>query len=284
MFAERRRLYAELMVRFLRECPQPLSLLTELPGNAGDRLIWAGTRRLLEDFWIPFADVSVPQALGGSGDRGTLVVPGSGAWVREWHEWLPDLVDNAAARFERVVVLPSQYDPAIPAVRRALSHPNVFPFAREVTSYRAIKDLGRAVLAFDPALYAWSFELPAARPLDLIGEHTLVSLRTDAGSRLHQSGLRIDHSRNIDISAEAHDLEDFLSLIRGSARVVTDRLHVVVACIMSGYPVDYVDPYSQKISEYLHFTFGGEVEDLVVKRDPEWLAEWGYALTSDGVH
>lgn len=281
-FSERRRLHADLMVRFLRDCPAPMLLLTDLPGNAGDRLIWAGTRRLLEDFWIPFGEVSVPDARDGAGGGGTLVVPGSGAWVRQWHEWLPDLVDAAAERFERVVVLPSQYDPTIPIVRRALSHPNVFAFARETTSYRAIKDVGRAVLAFDPALYAWSFDLSAERTADWIHEPTLISLRTDSGSRLHESGLRIDPSRNTDISEEARDLEDFVQRIRRSRRVVTDRLHVVVAGIMSGIPVDYVDPYRQKISEYVHFTFGREAEGLVVKRSPEWLAEWGFAL--DGVH
>ena len=212
------------------------------------------------------------EVLSGAGDGGTLVVPGSGAFVRQW-QWLPGLICGACERFERVVVLPSSYDPTVPVVARALAEPNVYPFAREPVSYRAIKDFGRAVLAFDPALYAWDFVLrPRSDSVDS-DKRGLVSLRTDAGSVLHRARLVVHPERKDELSVSASNLDAFLERIRTADRVVTDRLQVVVASIMTGTSVDYVDPYDREISSYLDFTFGRQVTGLVVRRELRWLLE-----------
>lgn len=279
-FADRRRAYAATIADYLRGCPG-LCLLTGMPGNAGDQLIWAGTRRLLETHGIEVVHYPV-EAVATTGraiDR-TLLVPGSGAWVALWHEWLPALVSAASTRFGRVVVLPSQFDPRVPVVAEALRQPNVVVFAREVPSYRAVKVFGRAVLAMDLALYAWDFELappggPTARAL---AGPRLVALRTDAGSLLAGWGLRPNPALADDISATTTDLSEFLGAVSASARVVTDRLHVAVAAIMSGRPVDYVDPVDDKISTYLDFTFGSDLGDRAVRRDATWLVEQGCAV------
>ena len=80
------------------------------------------------------------------------MIPGSGALTSKWHEWLPGLVLSASKVFERIVILPSEYEHQVPIVQEALLQKNVFPFAREVESYAKIKAYGKAELALDLAL------------------------------------------------------------------------------------------------------------------------------------
>jgi hypothetical protein len=66
-------------------------------GNVGDELIRAGTHRLLRaDI---FREISIDDLPGSSGD--TVVLPGSGAFCRPYHDWMPRALAIAELRFDR---------------------------------------------------------------------------------------------------------------------------------------------------------------------------------------
>jgi exopolysaccharide biosynthesis predicted pyruvyltransferase EpsI len=257
----------------------PVHLLTGMPGNIGDQLIWAGTEDLLRSAAIGFGRLDVGDVEAFQASEGSLVIPGSGALTRLWHEWLPDLVLRASRRFRRVVLLPSQYDASVGIVAEALAQPNVYAFAREARSYREVSRFGRAAPAFDPAIYfehfpAWDGNAPA------ICETTsrLIAFREDKGSLLGHHGFIPNPELNRDISLKATGLEDFLAAIFSVEMVVTDRLHVAVAAVMSGKRLLFLDPYDQKISTYFSFTFRDEFVERAGPCSLEWLVASGFII------
>lgn len=275
--------YQRLSGLFLRSSP-PVHLLSEMPGNIGDHLIWRGTENLLQAEGIDFRRVTVDEVRSGARERsaGTLVVPGSGALTRHWHEWLPATIEAASSLFEKVVVLPSEYDTGVSEVRDALSQPNVFAFAREAESYGLVKAYGRAALGLDPALWAFNgFETNHDRGVRSSDGTVLLALRTDAGSSLGLSRAQASAENN-DISVTSASLEDFLETVVGCETVVSDRLHVVVAGVMLGKSVKYIDPWNEKISRYVRFNFRTEFGDRLVPIDIEWLMNNGYVDPIEG--
>jgi len=84
---------------------------------------------------------------------------------------------------------------------------------------------------------------------------------------------------NSDISVTYQDLDQFLKSIREVDTVVTDRLHVVLAAVMIGKTVRYVDPWNFKISRYVDFNFRHEFDDQIQQRDYKWLTERGFAVS-----
>lgn len=256
-------------------------LLSEMPGNVGDHLIWRGTERLLDGLLLNFERMGCSEINGEKTqyNNDTLVIPGSGAFTKNFHEWLPQLVLKASNQFGQVVILPSEYEPEIPVVISALSQPNVFPFARDSYSYNQVKLITQVSLSLDPALYAFDFETATKKiaPDNNLGE-VLLALRTDASSLLIQHGLQ-PGPMNSDISVTYQDLDQFLKSIREVDTVVTDRLHVVVAAVMLGKTVRYVDPSNYKISRYVDFNFRHEFNDQIQQRDCKWLTGRGFAVS-----
>lgn len=272
----------EAILGFLGQC-QPLMLLSEMPGNIGDHLIWLGTERMLTISGLAFD--RLPMELFNQSrfesKKGTLLIPGSGALTSKWHEWLPGLVLSASKVFERIVILPSEYEPEVPIVQEALLQKNVFPFAREVESYAKIKAYGKAELALDLAL--WAGDCISAQPVnsEQTPKNQLFAMRTDAGSLLADNDLK-PASQNNDISLSCKNLTEFLDRIRESTEVVTDRLHVAVAAVMLNKQVHYVDPCDLKISRYIHYNFQNEFRSQLHHHDPLWLVEQGLAMRLGG--
>jgi exopolysaccharide biosynthesis predicted pyruvyltransferase EpsI len=269
--------YADSIGSYLRAEPH-LFLLSDMPGNVGDLLIWEGTQSLLKNQSINFEYISVKNVFDDltNYSESTLVIPGSGAMTSRWHEWLPATVIAASTHFKKVVILPSEYEPEVEIVHRALSLKNVWAFAREEKSYRKIKQYGRAAIALDPALYAFEFE--RANHLERSDQDlgvVLLALRTDAGSMLPVSNLKQVKPNN-DISLTCGNLDEFLDLIQRHDSVITDRLHVAVASLMLGKTVRYVDPHNQKISRYAKFNFQDEFGINFQQRDESWLFDRGY--------
>ena len=277
-FRERAREYRRLICSYVAEIG-PVHVLTGMPGNVGDQLIWAGTNDLLRSASIDFCGLDVGDVVACEGSEGTLVIPGSGALTRLWHEWLPALVITASNRFRRVVLLPSQYDASVGIVAEALARPNVFAFAREARSYRDISRFGRAAPAFDPAVYyegfpAWDASVP------VVGESTsrLIAFREDKGSLLSHHGFAPHPELNQDISLTATGLEAFLHAVFSVDMVITDRLHVAVAAVMSGKRLLFMDPYDRKISTYFSFTFRDEFVERAAPCSLEWLVACGLII------
>ena len=253
---------------------QPLWLLSEMPGNIGDHLIWVGTERLLTLSGLSYERVPVHSLKEETQARpGTLIIPGSGALVSLWHEWLPDLIIHSSSLFERVVILPSQFDADVPVVQNALQRHNVYPFARDVDSYKKIKKFGKAALAIDPAL--WAMDFTPAQPTaqhnnDTTHCKTLLALRMDQGSLLADHGFAPAAGNN-DISLTCGNLDEFIHAIRSANIIITDRLHVMVAAVMLGKQIEFVDPYNHKISRYIEFNFGKGFSDQLSHKTIEWL-------------
>lgn len=223
-------------------------LLTGIPGNVGDQLIWAGLEAACGDLLprrLPLCEVA--------GARGaTLVIPGSGAWSPGYHEWLPDLVVRCATRFEKVVVLPSSYDTRVAEVAAALAVPNLHPMARERESAALVRATRECSLSLDCAVYAGASFAPV--PPDP-APRTLFALRTDRESALGRDGFRLS-GRNLDISALAPSLDHWLAGIAAHGTVVTDRAHVMLAATLMGKKVYFHEGSYWKLSEIADYTFG----------------------------
>jgi GT2 family glycosyltransferase/exopolysaccharide biosynthesis predicted pyruvyltransferase EpsI len=202
-------------------------------GNVGDELIRAGTERLLEAH--PFDEIGLDDLPGSSGD--TVLLPGSGAFCRPYHEWMPRALAIAELRFDRVIVLPSSFDVGEDSVRDALRRTSATIFAREPESLRRIEGLCRARLAHDCAFFFdfSRFEAP--------GKGTLNAFRTDREATTGE--LMLDD--NDDISVTAPSLKAWLAKIERYAVVRTDRAHVMIAAALMGREVEFAPSSYHKL-------------------------------------
>jgi exopolysaccharide biosynthesis predicted pyruvyltransferase EpsI len=269
-FSARRRQYRDALGSYLASLG-PLSLFDDMRGNVGDGLIWSATSDFLNDVELPARRVS--QLDFSDDDHATLIIPGSGAFHRWWHEWLPQVVLDASTNYRRVVILPSSYDLSVPIVRAALSRHNVFSFARDARSFRAVAPLGRCVLAPDMAIFFAGFRdvLPTI-DVEPAFSRTLVALRTDAGG-LEGAGHVTLSPTNDDISLTSSSLREFLARLDAASTVVTDRLHVALAAVLRGKIVNYLDPYDHKISGCAQVAFRGDFTSSLLRIDATWLEE-----------
>jgi hypothetical protein len=240
----RRRHQRHALRRLVASHPDP-HLLTGVPGNTGDLLIAAGVDAAVGDLVgrVPYGEHHDHRG-------GTLVVPGSGAWSRAYHEWLPELVLAATRRYQRVLVLPSSYDPSVPVVRRALEQPTVTAVSRESVSAGLVAPFGHGQVLLDCAVHAPELRRPTRRPPHAA---SLVSLRTDAESALGADRLP---PGNRDLSAGWPDLEPWLAALHATGHVVTDRAHVVIAAVLLGRDVDFTDGGYWKNRAMAELTFG----------------------------
>ncbi|MFN8126028.1 MAG: glycosyltransferase [Candidatus Nanopelagicales bacterium] len=196
------------------------------PGNRGDELIWAGTRRLLHRHHYREIGVDeLPRARGH-----TALLAGGGAWSQHYHEYMPTALAVAEARFDRVIVLPSSFDTRVDEVWEALAATRATVFARETESLRRIQGLCDARLAHDCAFF-YDYE-----PHRRIGSGTLHAFRTDAES----ARLAPIPADNDDISATAASLDEWLDTIARHERVETDRAHVMIAAALLGKDVGFL--------------------------------------------
>jgi hypothetical protein len=277
-FYARRSAHRDELLTYLGE-QHDLHLLTEMRGNTGDQLIWSGTRDLLASGRVPYSPITLGEVGEAAHPRSTLLIPGSGAFDSRWHEWLPETVSTAARDFEKVVILPSSFDPTVPVVAKCLARHNVHAYAREERSYRCIEGLGRASLSLDCAVYFHGFEYGGgAAALPAEDGPLLLALREDQGSRLSARGLRPDPLVNRDISLCTTRLAVWLDAVSQAARVVTDRLHVAIAAVLLGRRLTYVDPYDAKISTYFSYAFGDAFSHLVTRHSLSWLVHSGFAV------
>ena len=210
-------------------------------GNLGDELIYAGTRRLLAGSF--YREISM-RSLSGMRGR-TALVAGGGSWC-EAYQAMPDYLPEVEEHFERVVVLPSSFDVRADRVRDALRRTKALVFARERESFRQIRDLCRADIAHDCALF-FDFA-PYRRP----GKGVLHAFRTD------REGLALPvPPDNDDISTSCESLDEWLWTIARSEEVYTDRAHVTIAAAMLGKRVRYRPSNYHKVPAIIEYSLGG---------------------------
>ncbi len=225
------------------------------PGNPGDRLIEAGTRRLLRG--LAFREVDASRAARTTGD--TAIIVGSGGWCRPYQEIMPALLDIVEERFRRVVVLPSSFDVSAPAVRRALAESRAAVFAREPESYRQIRDLCRAELAHDGAFF---FDFS---PYEGEGSGRLDCFRSDPES----SGWIPRPVGNDDLSARCNSLDEWLWQIARFREIRTDRAHVMIAGALLGKKIEYAATVYHKIPSIAEYALAGfDVSPMPIREQP----------------
>jgi len=246
--ALRRQSVAEILAA-IGDCPD--ITLVHGPGNRGDELICEGTRSLLRD--RRFRDIAVEDLARGNGR--TVLLVGSGAFSRAYHEWMPRALTLAEARFERVIVLPSSFDVTVDEVRETLQRTRAVIFAREVTSYDAIRPLCDARLALDGAFY-YDYE-----PHRHDGAGALNTFRTD---REAPPGWT-PPADNVDISASAASLEAWLEAIASHAVVRTNRAHVMIAAALLGKQVELGPCSTNKVDAIADYA----LTDFPVRRLPD---------------
>ena len=208
-------------------------------GNIGDALIQAGNARLLAPLRPREAPLTeIPFRRGH-----TAVLSGGGAWCAPYHEIMPHALREAERRFERVVVLPSSFDPSVPAVRQALAGTTALVLAREAESFRRIQPLCASALALDAAFF-FDFD-----PYRQAGKGALNAYRTDRESA-GDAELPAD---NDDISATCRTLDEWLERIARHAVVRTDRAHVMIAAALLGKRVEYRSSLYHKVPAIAEF-------------------------------
>ncbi|MEA2436383.1 MAG: hypothetical protein QOF65_939 [Thermoleophilaceae bacterium] len=244
--------------RILEEIGEPPDLtVVRGVGNRGDDLIWAGTRELLADHIYREVDLSGLCAAAGH----TVVLCGGGAWCRPFHDLMPRALAIAELRFERVIVLPSSFDPSEDEVREALSQTRATVFARERESYRRITSLCHASIAHDCAFFfdftAWLRD----------GQGTLNAFRTDPEAR---AGSTLP-PRNDDISLTASSLDHWLEAIASHETVRTDRAHVMIAGALLGKRVEFASSSYHKLDGIADYALSHyRVTRVAPARPPPW--------------
>lgn len=117
-------------------------------GKYRDELIKAGTLQIIKP--IDYKKVFIKEAHKHSGK--IAVIMGSGGWCRPFHsiaQFLPIIEE----RFEKVIILPTSFDPSVEIVKKILSNSKSIVFARELISYELIKNLCNADFAYDGAFF-----------------------------------------------------------------------------------------------------------------------------------
>ena len=257
--SHQRRLEAS-RARLLSAIGAPADLtLIRFPGNIGDQLIHAGTRALLAPF--TYREIDVREVRKHEGD--TALVSGGGAWCAAF-QMLPSPLPLIEERFRRVIVLPSSFDTGLERVRQVLAQTSALVFARERTSYRMIRGLCRAELAFDCAFY---FDYG---PYRRRGEGILTAFRTD-----QESAFPSVPEGNVDISVTCHGLDDWLRTIAAHELVRTDRAHVTIAAALLGKRVEYLASSYHKVPAIVDYSLSG----FPVVRLPD---DWSAAMRAEG--
>jgi GT2 family glycosyltransferase len=218
-------------------------------GNVGDLLIAAGVRALLAD--RVYREVDLDGMCCATGH--TVLLSGSGAFSRDYHELMPRALAVAGLRFERAIVLPSSFDPGEDIVREALSLTEATVFAREPESFRRIVSLCDARLAHDCAFF---FDYA---PYRRQGRGTLNAFRTDKEG-LPGRSLPPD---NDDVSASASGLDQWLGRIADHALVRTDRAHVMIAGALLGKQVEYAPSNYHKLEAIARYSLADRPVTLI---------------------
>lgn len=217
-------------------------------GNTGDQLIYAGTRQLLSNY--NYREISVLN-LNDTGGH-TALIAGSGAWSKVHHA-MPRFLPIIEELYEKVIILPSSFDTSVEFVKQALLKTKATVLAREEESYRRVRTLCSADLAYDCAFY-FDYE-----PYKTLGTGVLNAFRTDRESMMSELP-----PQNNDVSSTCDSLDEWLKTIAAYDVVRTDRAHVIIAAALLGKQVYYRPSNYHKVQSIVDFSLRGfPVEPII---------------------
>lgn len=206
-------------------------------GNIGDQLIYAGTRQLLSNHNYQEAHISELKGLKGH----TALISGGGSWCKAFHT-MPKFLPIVEELFDRVIILPSSFDVSVEHVKHALLNTKAIVFAREEESYRQIRNLCSADIAFDCAFF---FDYS---PYKKQGKGILNAFRTDKESMISEVPLD-----NNDISSGCNSLDEWLWTISRYDIIRTDRAHITIAAALLDKRVYYRSSNYHKVPAIVDF-------------------------------
>ncbi|WP_078430386.1 polysaccharide pyruvyl transferase family protein [Alkalihalobacterium alkalinitrilicum] len=210
-------------------------------GNIGDHLIWEATRDLLSN--KNYKEIDWRRIKKTSGE--TAIIAGGGNWCHAYHLW-PELLPFVEERFEHVIIFPSSFDTSLTLVKDALMKTKALVFAREVESFKQIKNLCDADLAYDCAFF-YNFSTYSETR-----NGNLNAFRTD-----HDSINKRIPKDNIDISIKCKNLHEWLKMISRHEIIHTDRAHVMIAAAMMGKKVYCRDNNYHKVRGIANYSLKG---------------------------
>lgn len=186
-----------------------------------DQLAAAGARELLRG--RPYREICLDELAGARGQVALLL---SSGFSRAERDFMPRALAIAEMRFERVVVLPTSFDPSDDVIHAALSRARAVVFARDPESYQRIAGLCDARLAHDCSFF---FDFAAYAGT---GSGVLHALSANGfGPSLPRE--------NGDNSATVSGLDAWLRHIAAHETIRTDRAHLMIAAALMGKRVEY---------------------------------------------
>lgn len=213
-------------------------------GNMGDQLIWAGTKKLLSSIRYESKYFDRTSEIKDKSGH-TAIITGGGAFCKPYQH-MAAVLPFLEERYQRVIVFPGSFDPSVEAVRRSLAKSKATVFARELVSYKLIKNLCHAELAYDCAFF-YDFQ-PYKRP----GTGTLNAFREDP-----ERNTTGTPPGNNDISSTCRSLGQWFDILAKHETIRTDRAHVMVAGAMLGKKVYYGSSYYHKVPAIAEFSLKG---------------------------
>lgn len=220
------------------------------PGNWGDAIINAGTRRFLRRYNFSFEEVSRSHLVKHSElSDAHVLIGGGGGWCEFWHT-TPELVEKIALRTRHMTVLPTTFGlvPNKPTLAG-----NVTLFARD-TQY-SLKQQPTARFCHDMAF----FFAPPEELSQGAGKGHLNAFRKDREST-DPNSRRLESDMNFDISLEGTGFTDPYGLyerIGSYGSVATDRLHVGIASAQLGLEVKLYASAYPKVESVFASTMQG---------------------------
>jgi exopolysaccharide biosynthesis predicted pyruvyltransferase EpsI len=229
-------------------------------GNLGDHLIYAGVRQLLSG--MPYKEISARKDLS-TAEGHTALAAGGGDWCHAFHSFSPKVLPKLEKKFKNVILLPTTFDPTVPVVRRVLKNTEAVVFAREQNSYRRIRNLCDAEIAYDTAFF---FDYS---PYRREGKGVLNAFRVDPETARPQDTESLLPEDNNDISVTCDSLDEWLWTISRHELIRTDRAHVTVAAALMGKRVEYRASSYFKVPAIVEFALGNVPS---VRRIGDWEA------------
>ncbi|NUQ61890.1 MAG: polysaccharide pyruvyl transferase family protein [Pirellulales bacterium] len=232
---------------FLEKATTPIDVMRPF-GWAGDHLIWAGARSVIERHGIEFRQLAGDREIRAAQDRASrLYVYGSGGFCREYHS-MPEQLRPILDVYPSIVILPSSFETSYEPVARFIA------------------DLPRHVIVFCRERYSLEMVRACSRFPENVFLEEDTAFQFDYSPWLRSRGgkgcLREFHATK-GIDKRFPSLMKMLDIIRRHEEVITDRTHLAIAAAMLKkrvvlYPGSYHKGrgiYEFSLSRFSHVRF-----------------------------
>ncbi|MBA3953853.1 polysaccharide pyruvyl transferase family protein [Candidatus Dependentiae bacterium] len=215
-------------------------------GNAGDALIWYGTKCLFKSIGLPVIASDNHQAIMSA----DIVMYSGGGCLVPYYSWGSSFVEKYAPKVKTLIILPQTIRGNEKLLKKLPS--NVILFCRDISSYKHCKKLvpfpKNILFSKDLAFYSDLTRYKNVQPTNKV----LYAFRSDIEVNSARTNIKLPASNkdlssygSIDASTSLatnmKTVRAFLQPIAQAEEVWTDRLHVGIAAFMLGKKVHLFD-------------------------------------------